>query len=265
MNSINDVEEYLSSKNYDLFDSKVFDLIKSLKDEAVSESDEQKANYLWCLETIAKIKSSYLGAINEIRVGKQFEAWIAFDRCCIEVSFLEKHFDLSDAKFGINNIIELTKKFQALFPYKYFLSRESIEKDFTCSICGSKMGLRDNCIHNVGDIYNGEMCCRVINSMEFLAYAIVTNPADKYTLPQIEGQEYDYRVIDYIVAHLESPYQFWDYKKEKIIWRYKEDEMFKHLGRNDVCACGSGKKFKKCCYQKEGKESEHFKFMLERV
>lgn len=265
MNSISDVEEYLSLENYTSFNIKVFDLLKSLKGEAVSKGDEQRANYIWCLETIAKIKSSYLGAISDIKKRKQLDAWIAFDRCCIEASFLEEHFELSDSKYRINYIIQLTKKFQALFPYKLFMSRETIEKDFTCSICGSRMGLRNNCCHAVGNIYYGEMCCREINSVEFLAIALVSNPVDKYTVPQIEGQEYDYRVIDYIVDYLDSPYQLWDYKKEQIIWRYKEDEMFKHLGRNDVCACGSGKKFKKCCYKKEGKESEHFKFTLNQI
>ncbi|MBQ7721705.1 MAG: SEC-C domain-containing protein, partial [Kiritimatiellae bacterium] len=27
----------------------------------------------------------------------------------------------------------------------------------------------------------------------------------------------------------------------------KRQEMFKKVGRNDPCPCGSGKKFKKCC------------------
>ena len=34
---------------------------------------------------------------------------------------------------------------------------------------------------------------------------------------------------------------------EKRIWK----EKTKHLGRNDRCICDSGKKFKKCCLNKE--------------
>lgn len=30
----------------------------------------------------------------------------------------------------------------------------------------------------------------------------------------------------------------------------EEDEKYKNLGRNDVCICGSGKKYKKCCLEK---------------
>lgn len=31
--------------------------------------------------------------------------------------------------------------------------------------------------------------------------------------------------------------------------------MTKHVGRNDACPCGSGKKFKRCCEIKEQKRS----------
>ena len=34
---------------------------------------------------------------------------------------------------------------------------------------------------------------------------------------------------------------------EKRLWK----ESIKHLGRNDKCICSSGKKFKKCCINKE--------------
>ena len=34
---------------------------------------------------------------------------------------------------------------------------------------------------------------------------------------------------------------------KKRLWK----ESIKHLGRNDKCICSSGKKFKKCCINKE--------------
>jgi preprotein translocase subunit SecA len=37
---------------------------------------------------------------------------------------------------------------------------------------------------------------------------------------------------------------------------FEQDELPRHCeptpGRNDPCPCGSGKKYKKCCYDKEG-------------
>ena len=37
--------------------------------------------------------------------------------------------------------------------------------------------------------------------------------------------------------------------------------MNKHIGRNDRCPCGSGKKYKKCFYLKDkAVESENFKY-----
>lgn len=37
--------------------------------------------------------------------------------------------------------------------------------------------------------------------------------------------------------------------------KHVEDEESKTVGRNDLCPCGSGKKYKKCCLEKEKKSS----------
>lgn len=261
--TIREIEVYLDSTEYHEIDSVIFDTIKDLKSKAVEDGDEEKANYLWCLEQVAKVKREYLNAINHVRSNEQLQAWTAFDRCDIEASFVRKHMEFENDKFQFEFILKQVLKFQKLFPYRVFMSRESIESDFSCSICGSKMSLRSGCGHIVGELYNGEMCCRVIGHIEFLAMAMVSNPVDKYTVPQIEGHEYDYRLINYIVSYLNSPYQNWDYEIQMRTWRKRDEPDYRDLGRNNPCSCGSGKKFKKCCLSKEGMEYEHYKFSVE--
>lgn len=43
--------------------------------------------------------------------------------------------------------------------------------------------------------------------------------------------------------------------------RMKRDPDYKKLPRNEKCFCGSGKKFKKCCIDKEIVEFDHFEIM----
>jgi hypothetical protein len=38
------------------------------------------------------------------------------------------------------------------------------------------------------------------------------------------------------------------------------DEI-KKVGRNDPCPCGSGKKFKKCCYEKYEKQRDKWRWL----
>ena len=35
--------------------------------------------------------------------------------------------------------------------------------------------------------------------------------------------------------------------REERAAKAEKEKMFKNVGRNDPCPCGSGKKFKKCC------------------
>lgn len=42
-------------------------------------------------------------------------------------------------------------------------------------------------------------------------------------------------------------------RREELIKLANEREQYKNVGRNDVCLCGSGLKYKKCCYSRHKK------------
>ena len=71
-------------------------------------------------------------------------------------------------------------------------------------------------------------------NLETLYYNMLDAKAEYlYTLPQWDGI-------------------FSEEKREEIQKQYKESKIVRNLdkvGRNDVCPCGSGKKYKKCCGQ----------------
>jgi hypothetical protein len=63
----------------------------------------------------------------------------------------------------------------------------------------------------------------------------------------------DYEIIEHdagqrkINKQKQEEYNAQKLKREAL---QKEYKLFKNLTRNDLCACGSGKKYKKCCYFK---------------
>ena len=242
-----EIEEYLEKPNRQL-DTQVQSELLELKEMAVNAGDEYTANYLWCLQQIFKIQKSYLAAFYDMKHGRFEEAWNMLDRTDIELSFLETHFEKYfrcpvGHRFYLGFILNAVKKFQKLFPYKLFTSREDIIREEKCSICGRKISLRSGCKHRLGELYMGEMCGHEITDMEFLNVAIVRDPFDKYAILKIEGQEHNYTILEQLMRVLTDPFAFWNVDIQRI---FSPD--FKDISRNDLCPCGSGKKYKKCCH-----------------
>lgn len=255
---INKIEELLKLKNYDLLDINIELELKKLKKIAVENMKPDEAKYIWCLEQVCKVKKLFIKAFKLMKEGNFERAWNNLDMSDIELGFLKPHFDYSDNQYDLLFIEKEIPKYQELFPYDLFASRESIESDFTCSICGAKMGIRNKCQHKVGEIYNGEMCFRIVNKIKFLGIAIVRKPFDKYTILHTNGIEYNYFMLENLMKYLDTPFEKWGYDIEWHEWNYKNDEAYKGIGRNDLCPCGSGKKFKKCCLINNSKV-KHYK------
>ncbi|MDO0823322.1 SEC-C metal-binding domain-containing protein [Desulfosporosinus nitroreducens] len=257
---INDIELVLRQRKFELKKEDITNNLKEQKELAVRNDNQDQAKYIWCLEQVFKVKSLFIEAFNLMKKGDFEKAWLSLDRSDIELSFLKPHFDYSDNKYELEYIEKEIPKYQKLFPYDFFSSRESIESDFTCTICGAKLGLRKNeCGHRVGQIYNGEMCGRQVNEIEFISISIVKKPMDKYTILHVEGMEYNYFLLETLIQYLDNPFEKWGYDIEEFDWNYKNDERYKNIGRNDVCPCKSGKKFKKCCLI-DKRKTKHYKF-----
>lgn len=240
------IEEYLEKPNRQL-DPRIPDELVKLKKQAVDAKDEQTANYIWCLQQVYKIQSSYLTAFERLKNRNFEEAWNTLDRTDIEISFLEPHFEKYfgcpvGLKFYIGHILNSVKQFQKLFPYRLFTSREDIVKEEKCSICGKKISLRHGCNHRIGQLYMGEMCCHEITDIEILAFAIVSDPFDKYAIIKPEGQEYNYAPLEQLMNVVNDPFTLWNVDELRVV-----SPEYENIGRNDRCPCGSGKKYKKCC------------------
>lgn len=258
---IRELEAYLAKLN-EKISPEIGEEIKAQKKQAASMGDESKSNYLWCLYQIYLVQKNYTDAFWNMKNKRYEEAWMQLDRADIELSFLDEHYqkyfnEPIGFRFQLQYILNMTQRLQTLFPYKLFMSRETIIKEEKCSICGEIIRLRSGCRHRLGELYNGEQCYHKITDYEFLGMALVKDPFDKYTYLKMEGQDYNYEVIDFLMEKLQSPYELWNVEKTR-----KMNPNYENVGRNSACPCGSGKKFKKCCMGTTNLMMNHYIFDL---
>lgn len=225
-----------------------------LKKNAVNSSDQLNAKVAWCFETIGEIQDKFVEIYIHFINGEFYKGWCLLERCGILIGFLDHHFHENNHEFGIEHIRIHTKNFQSLFPYKYFISPEFISQH-RCSVCRELITPRNQCEHEVGEIYDGEMCHKVVENIEFLGAAIVNNPVQKYSV--INHENCDYEPIKYLIKRLSSPWSTWTYTKS-----IKLVPIYENIGRNELCLCGSGLKYKKCCLRKK-REIEHFEIKFQ--
>lgn len=237
-----EIENYLSEKN-DRLDSNIEEQIENLRLEAIYDKNETQANYFWCLRQIYKIQNGFVSAIQALKDKKYEDAWLTFDCVDIALSNLEGNFDVGqdNDRYHLVFIGRMIKEYQTLFPYHYFFSRENIIKAEKCTICGKPISLRHPCGHKVGKLYMGELCLREVTDMELKAVSLVTDPFDKYAFVKMDGQDYNYGMLEQLMPEINSPYD--DFHIDTI--KVKKPE-FKNIGRNTQCPCGSGKKYKRC-------------------
>lgn len=242
-----------------IIEDEEFKWLADRKSEAVRSGDETTANEVWKIEQISGIWNMYINAFSILKEKSNHqEVWNTLAQIEIKIGSLRKHYNVSD-QYKLLFIESTVREFQKLFPYKLFTSRESIIKETRCSICGQIRSLRNPCGHIKGELYNGEMCYREITDMEFIAIALVSNPVDKYAVIDIQGEEYSYKLLDTFIENLEKPFDKWKVDIIKI-----KDPVYKKVGRNKPCPCGSGIKYKKCCMKSGNDMMDHFEFSLQK-
>jgi hypothetical protein len=117
----------------------------------------------------------------------------------------------------------------------------------------------------VGEIYDGEMCCRIVTEAELLEISVVPDPVQKYsalffsTNSETDEREdnYDYRIISYLIKCLASPFDPWTFQWTKI--RHPHSR-YTHLEYDSPCPCESGKTYGDCCLLESGVLRPHCQF-----
>lgn len=236
-------------------DALVCQQMADIKAQAVASGNQQLAKAVWCLETVGKIQDHYLHAFSDLKRGQHYSAWCALDRCEIELSFLHRHFCDPMGRFGVPFIRDHVGRFQALFPYAWFLSPEIHVREKRCSICRAPVRLRNSCGHRPGDIYDGEMCCREITKIGSAGLSLVKQPFQKYSVLFLKDRDqHNYALVRFVVERLRSPWHAWDYHWTTALHPH---ERYAGISAEDPCPCGSSSSYGECCLPGPGVRGRH--------
>ena len=231
------------------------------KKDAILGGDEPLAKEIWCLEQVLKAHEAYVRGFAHCKLREFYAGWCAFEDTAVAVHHLKRHFRARRHDFQLNFLEKHIDQFQRMFPYKLFFSTGMMVRERTCTICGAIKGLRTNCAHLKGEIYQGVMAAERISKFDLLEVSLVDDPVDKRCVAfRGNVDDYNYVLVDYITGALVSPFDSWDVEET---FRYERHEKFEDVGRNDKCPCGSGKKYKKCCSSATGVKFPHFELKFD--
>lgn len=245
--------------------SKLLLELSRIKQAAVKNGLEEKAKVVWIHETILHIHASYTEAFRLMKAGNYYDGWCKLEDAEVNLGRLRRHFDYDESTFQLRRIENVIKKFQFLFPYKMFSSGEYIEKQMQCSICKQTVSIRNPCGHVVGEIYKGEMCCRIVTDFTFAGVALVDNPVNKYAVLFLTDQagektdHYNYQLLDYLMPRLTSPFEKWGLEIQE---RLADHQIYHDVSPDDDCPCGSHIAYRDCCLLLPGVVTVHYEFIL---
>ena len=225
----------------------LFDDIKAL---AIQKNDERLANAQYVFREYFLLFCELMKYWERLKSKDYQSSWNKLQDCFDIIKYVGKFTD-EDNRYELTKLYDLLLEYEALYPYKVFCSSEYIIEEASCSICGkSVLGL--DCPHIKGELYWGEPAVHNITKIkEFQAVALVSHPEDKRCIIQAAdeniSEEEKFRKLDNFVE-LNLPFLQMVSVSCKIEKRTNEE--YKGVERNAPCPCGSGKKFKKCCYSK---------------
>lgn len=215
--------------------------------------EEHFLNDLFILDKYVRLMERY-GLLWDAIVAQRFSASWVYLQDGLDLLRLIKRLSSLDVSFFENQLLEL----EAAYPYKIFASIGATIRYFECSICGQDIDSMQ-CPHVKGELYRGVMAYGIAHEISrFDHVSLVINPEDKRCVISYEDTSKPFALIRYI-SGLISARKLQVLAFERLDWskRKRLNPEFAGLGRNDLCTCGSGKKFKRCCIGKREVEIDH--------
>ena len=233
--------------------------LSEIKQDYVHQNNQIGAKAAWCLESIGHIQDNFVSVFLHIRIADFRKAWNLLEQCEKSIMSLDRHFVESLGEFAIEHIRVHTLQLQELYHLQWGFSLGILYEEVCCSVCQYKRKLREDCGHEIGEIYDGEICHNIVKKAKILHVSLVDKPAQKYSViwPDDEMQ---FTVLKCLADELLSPWDTWRYHKEI---RRCHHPVFESVGSDDSCPCGSDLKYRRCCIKKDTvPDFPHFRFTL---
>ncbi len=227
---------------------RLFDIIKN---RAIDDEDEGLANAQMIYKHYFIFFALFANYHLNLSQKKYRHSWDVLQDCFDEAKIVGKFVDIKDRR-ELLEIVDCLLQYEKLYPYNMFFSNEYIVSKSHCSICGKSM-LSLACPHRKGNLYWGDFATEVIEEIkELQAVCLVKNPDDKRCVAELSEykdvpEEKVFSKLDEFLKLKIDPLRCFEITTK--IERRRNHEI-KKVNRNDLCPCGSGLKFKKCCINK---------------
>ncbi len=226
-----------------------------------SNERDEVLNEVYVLNRIVDLLGSYSTTWRNIAEAKFANSWGSLQGTLDHLRSVKKFSNGNCTRivdFFENQLIELEK----LYPYNVFFSMGAKVDWFECSLCGKDIDSLE-CEHVKGELYRGKLAYGIAKNIGYIDHVgVVKYPADKCCVVQYDDDGSQFQMVRYLSGLLTSrklkPLSFHHLEFSK---RMEKNPEFKKLPRNEICFCGSGKKFKKCCIDKKFVEFDHIDIM----
>lgn len=221
---------------------------KDISKIANSIKDEKFANSQYVFRKYFLLFCNLMEYFDLLKNKRYRDSWNKLQDCIDDAQYVGR---FANNRFDIPDVLDLLRSYESLYPYTVFISSEYIITRSHCSLCGKSMQSLD-CPHIKGDLYWGKPAIEIVDEIkEFQAACLVSHPEDKRCIIEAvddKRTESDkFQKLDQFLG-LDLPF-LQRFSIRSIIEKRKRQDIIE-VGRNDICPCGSGKKFKRCCLNK---------------
>lgn len=162
-----------------------------LKSKNINRYSETELNLILCLIYSTNAIKSELQMLISLKEGSMDRAWNFLVKAQYQTEIVSKNHPFSDGGYLEGYLSKLFAYERTLFPQMMFGSTGGIIKKTRCSICNDDY---EECQHQKGKMYHGELCVREILEIQLEEVSIVKDPANK--LCRILTIESDGKTVD---------------------------------------------------------------------
>ncbi len=262
IDAIHEILKCIDDKNYVEVNLLISTSLSTLSVKKSRLDDESQKNQLFLYEQVFKFLESNSHYWNSIINDEFSESWNKLQDCLDYIRRIKKFSSTENLliSFFEKQLVAL----EETYPYTLFSSVGMVVDMYKCSLCGLDIDSLD-CPHMVGELYAGEIAYGIAQGEgSYLDHVAITeNPQDKRcVLNSFENNSYQFAVqrqlAEYIKDDKMKPLDF--HEVSKIYYKMGNPD-YKKLNRNASCFCGSDKKFKSCCINKQTVDAVHFEFI----
>ena|SRR3990167_5246412 len=209
--------------------------------------DEAFLNDLFVVNAYINLIERYKDYWHRIISGENAASWNALHDA-IDSLRLVKRFSNINVAFFERQLVQL----ESIYPYSIFFSIGMSVSRFECSICGENID-SFRCLHRIGELYMGTMASAIAqDGVELDHVSIVKNPVDKRCVQVYSEDSPGFNAVRYLSNLLTSGkasvLSINEFSEKKFSDR---NPSYIKQRRNEKCFCGSSKKLKICCIDKE--------------